>query len=84
MASTGMSGYQESALTLCLMVPMDIGSTHNMVTHGFPTMIGDGHHFIMDVGSLMIFTDGFGCPIRSGDQRGSRGELVVAIMDGRL
>lgn len=51
---------------------------------GYLTMNGDGRHFIMADGILMIIWAGHGFPVMSGDRLGSIGGPAEATTVGRL
>ena len=51
-----------------------------MAIPGFQIIIGDGLHFIMAGGSIIIITVGFGFREMSGDQHGLAGGRAVVTM----
>ena len=81
---TVMYGSLIMGLNLCLIPAMVIGYLQILAGPGYLITAGDGHHFTMDVGIMMIITVGSGCLIISGVQLGYAGEQVQIIMDGHL
>lgn len=66
------------------IIPMAIGNIPNMDGHGFRIMTGDGRPSIMEDGSSILITDGYGSRDMIGHPLGLPGARTEAIMDGLL
>ncbi len=77
-----MFGYPMWLQDLHLMVLTAIGYLPMLDGHGFLIIRGDGHHFIMVVGTTILFMDRYGFRVTNGDLDGLRGECLMVIMDG--
>ena len=77
-----MHGYPPRDLISCLTQRAAIGSLQTMGGHGLRITTGDGHHFTMEDGNMMVFMVGYGYPIHNGARPGCRGEEAKVIMAG--